>query len=106
MLQARAPVQSGKIERPTAYSRFDAKARNAWLDNLERKIQRALHPRPSPGPSRSPSPFEVTIDAPLKAPSPISEAGDELFGDDLLKGAAFIDEGELLELEDEFRTPG
>ena len=79
MLQPR-PSLNGPIVRPTAYNRFDSDARNQWIDTLLQKIDGARHPRESPGPSRSPSPLEVTYDGLAQAGS----EGDGLFAGDLV----------------------
>lgn len=52
-------------KRPSAYDRFPSGQRNEWLDNLQAKIQNALEPPSSPGPSRSPSPLRVSEDVVL-----------------------------------------
>lgn len=53
------------IQRPTAYDRFSNTERNLWIDGLLDKIQKGLHPPESPGPSRSPTPFQADDDAPF-----------------------------------------
>lgn len=49
----------GEIRIRKAYEKFDSDARNDWLAQLQQKIRSGINPPPSPGPSRSPSPFET-----------------------------------------------
>lgn len=51
--------QNSKIRLKRAYETFDNDARNDWLEHLQQKIRKGLNPPDDPGPSRSPSPFEV-----------------------------------------------
>lgn len=108
MPQPRQSPSTGRIEPPTAYSRFDDKARNEWIDSLKENIRRGLHPEASPGPSRSPSPYEVTQNAIFAAEvqtlstEQVAEAGtedDELFNEEGDDEEVAIDEDEIRELE-------
>ncbi len=105
MLNQRHGSVSGGVVRPSPYTLFDSAARNAWLDNLQRKIQRGLHPQASPGPSRSPSPFEITESRPVELVEAHQDEQDELFGGELEGEHVGVDEGELQELELEYGEP-
>ncbi|RXK35115.1 hypothetical protein M231_07632 [Tremella mesenterica] len=64
------PTQSpSRVQLPSAYAIFPDEARKAWMEGLIDKIQRGLHPSPSP-PPRSPSPLRVTEEL---RPSPIPD---------------------------------
>jgi hypothetical protein len=59
MRSAALPPRGGGIRLAKAYDKFDDDARNDWLEQLQLKIRQGLNPPDSPGPSRSPSPFET-----------------------------------------------
>lgn len=58
------------VQRPSAIARFPPEEVQDWLDQLQRKIQRGLHPQPEPEPS--PEPDSPNNDGRSQAGSPAS----------------------------------
>lgn len=99
MRSSALPARGGEIRLAKAYDRFDDNARNDWLEQLQLKIRQGLNPPDSPGPSRSPSPFETLEERKEREEQErraleVDEGEDERHADEIEQDELFRDDDE------------